>query len=112
MRRWLLTFVLLSATALQAAATVSAQSAATIHMNSDSFDQTQVQIAAGQTVVWMNGKGLVHTVTADDGSFDSGDMHIGDQFSMEFDTPGTYAYYCTYHGDVGGVGMSGVIVVQ
>jgi plastocyanin len=94
------------------APTVFAQADATINMNSDTFDQPQVQIAAGQTVVWNNPSARVHTVTADGGSFDSGDVASGGQFSMEFDTPGTYAYYCQYHGDVGGVGMSGVIVVQ
>jgi len=112
MRRALLLLVSFGLIALAAAPSVSAQPAATINMNSDTFDKPQVQIAAGQTVVWNNPNGLVHTVTADDSSFDSGDIPIGGQFSMEFDTPGTYPYYCSYHGDVGGVGMSGVIVVQ
>jgi plastocyanin len=103
---------LMSVCLLGIAPAAAAQPAPTINMNSDSFDQTQVQIAAGQTVVWKNGNGLVHTVTADDSSFDSGDIPFGGTFSQEFDTPGTYPYYCTYHGDVGGVGMSGVIVVQ
>jgi len=108
----LVVLVLVSVCLLGIAPAASAQPAATVHMNSDSFDQTQVQIAAGQTVVWMNGNGLVHSVTADDSSFDSGDVAFGGTFSQEFDTPGTYPYYCQYHGDVGGVGMAGVIVVQ
>ncbi len=90
----------------------SAQPAVTINMTRDAFDQTEVDIPAGSSVVWTNGNALTHTVTADDGSFDSGDVPSGKQFSMEFDTPGTYPYYCSYHGDVGGVGMSGVIVVN
>jgi plastocyanin len=60
----------------------------------------------------MNASSMVHTVTADDGTFDSGDIAIGTPYSREFDDPGTYSFYCQYHGDVGGVGMSGVIVVQ
>ena len=98
--------------ALSSASSASAQAATTINMNATTFDQPQLQIAAGSTVMWNNPSGLVHTVTADDSSFDSGDVPNSGQFSMEFDTPGTYAYHCTYHGDVGGVGMSGVIVVQ
>jgi plastocyanin len=90
----------------------SAQAAATINMTDDAFDQTEVHIAAGQTVQWNNGNVKVHTVTADDGSFDSGDLPTGSQFSMEFDAPGTYPYYCNYHGGPGGDGMSGVIVVE
>jgi plastocyanin len=92
--------------------TTSAQPVATVNMTDDAFDQTEVDIPAGSTVLWNNGNGRVHTVTADDGSFDSGDLPTGKQFTMEFDTPGTYAYYCMYHGDVGGVGMSGMVVVS
>ncbi len=85
---------------------------ATINMNADTFDQTEVHIAPGQTVVWNNPDIPTHTVTADDTSFDSGVVTPGTQFSMEFDTPGTYPYYCQYHGCPGGDGMSGVIVVD
>jgi plastocyanin len=109
MRRSFLLVILIG---LCTVTTASAQSAATVNMTDDSFTKTQVQIAAGQSVVWMNGSSMVHTVTADDGSFDSGDIATGAPYSQEFDTPGTYPYYCQYHGDVGGVGMSGVIVVQ
>jgi plastocyanin len=112
MHKALLTLVTVGAITLSAAVSVSAQALATVNMNPVTFDQPQVQIAAGDTVVWNNSSALVHTVTADDGSFDSGDVATSDQFSMEFDTPGTYAYHCAYHGDIGGVGMSGVIVVQ
>jgi plastocyanin len=85
---------------------------ATINMNADTFDQTEVHVAPGQTVTWNNPDSLVHTVTADDNSFDSGDVTPLTQFSMEFDTPGTYPYYCQYHGGPGGEAMSGVIVVD
>jgi plastocyanin len=53
-----------------------------------------------------------HTITADDGSFDSGILNPGDTFSLTFDTPGTSAYYCQIHGGPGGVGMAGTIVVN
>jgi plastocyanin len=110
MRRSFLLVILLG---LCTVSTASAQPAATINMTDDTFAQTSVTIAAGQSVVWMNGSSKVHTVTADDGSFDSGDIATGGPpYSQEFDAPGTYAYFCQYHGDVGGVGMSGVIVVQ
>jgi plastocyanin len=105
-------FVLVILLGLCTVTTASAQPAATINMTDDAFTQTNVSIAAGQTVVWMNGSGKVHTVTADDDTFDSGDIATGAPYSQEFDTPGTYPYFCQYHGDVGGVGMSGVIVVQ
>ena len=105
-------FLLVIFLGLLTVSTASAQPATTINMTDDSFTQTQVQIAAGQTVVWMKSSSMVHTVTADDGTFDSGDIATGAPYSQEFDSPGSYPYFCQYHGDVGGVGMSGVIVVQ
>ncbi|HEY2596611.1 MAG TPA: plastocyanin/azurin family copper-binding protein [Chloroflexota bacterium] len=81
-------------------------------MQGISFDQTEVHVQPGQPVVWSNASGTEHTVTADDGSFDSGDVEAGDQFTVPFDAAGTYPYFCQYHGAAGGVGMSGVIVVD
>ncbi len=106
--------VALAAWLLAPGASVFAQSSAsTVNMNSDTFDRTEVHIAPGQTVVWNNPDADTHTVTTDDGvTFDSGDVPNGGQFSYEFDTPGTFAYFCQYHGGPGGEGMSGVIVVD
>src|SRR5690349_7178068 len=104
MRKVFLTAVTLALLTLGAAPAAFAQADATINMTRDAYDQPQVTISAGRTVLWNNPTTLVHTVTADDNSFDSADIAAGGQFSMEFDTPGTYAYYCQYHGDVGGVG--------
>jgi len=93
-------------------AVLAQQSVNTISMNSASFDRTEVHVAPGQTVVWNNPNDQVHTVTADDGSFDSGDVATGSQFMMQFDAPGMFPYFCQYHGGPGGEGMSGVIVVD
>ena len=97
---------------LAPAAPTSAQADATITMTSESFNPVEVYIAPGQTVLWKNSNFLTHTVTADDSSFDSGDLGTGEQFSMSFDTPGSYPFYCQYHGGPGGEDMAGVIVVD
>lgn len=57
---------------------------------------------------WIHGS---HSVTADDGSFDSGVLCKGDTFQHVFGFPGTYGYHCTLHGGRGGVGMSGKVTV-
>lgn len=75
------------------------------------FEPEEITIAPGTTVVWEQTGSLPHTVTADDGSFDSGDMSQGDSFSYTFKEEGTYPYYCVYHGGPGGQGMAGVIIV-
>ena len=38
-----------------------------------------------------------HTVTADDGSFDSGNLPDGKTFRHTFKKPGKYKYHCEYH---------------
>jgi plastocyanin len=52
-----------------------------------------------------------HTVTADDGSFASDTLSNGGVFEFTFNNPGTFAYYCEFHGGPGGEGMSAVITV-
>ncbi len=74
------------------------------------FAPSTLSVPAGSTVTWTNTDGVVHTVTANDGSFDSGGLAEGDTFQMEFDAPGTYGYYCVPHGAPGS-GMFGTIVV-
>ncbi len=94
-------------------ATASAQSdAPSVDIKNFAFAPREIHIAPGQTVTWVNDDAIQHTVTADDGSFDSGMMDQGVTFSQEFDTPGTYSYYCQPHGGPGGVGMAATVVVD
>ncbi len=75
------------------------------------FNPAMVRVAVGTTVVWHFEGRNPHTVTAEDGSFDSGYLNRGDQFKVTFDQPGRYPYYCIPHGAPGSRGMAGVIVV-
>ena len=61
------------------------------------FDPAEVQIHAGGSLTWTNEDPTAHTVTANDGSFDSGTMDSGGSFSHRFDEPGTYRYACAIH---------------
>ena len=98
---------------LAPAGSVFAQAAdATVDMKNLAFAPTAIHILPGQTVQWTNDDPLQHTVTADDGSFDSGLIDPGNAFSQEFDTPGTYQYYCQPHGSAGLHGMSATIIVD
>ncbi len=57
-----------------------------------------LRIKVGETVTWTNtDPGMLHTVTAVDGSFDSGFLNTGDTWSYTFDTPGEYEYFCAPH---------------
>jgi plastocyanin len=85
---------------------------ATFDMQIVTFTPFEVHIPAGGMVLWSNTSILGHTVTADDGSFDSGNLDPGATYTMTFDTPGTYAFYCLPHGGVGGRGMAGTVIVD
>jgi plastocyanin len=85
---------------------------ATVNMVGVSFAPTEVHVAPGSTVLWVNASTLQHTVTADDGSFDSGLLDPDATFSMSFDAPGVYQYFCQPHGAAGLNGMSATIIVD
>ena len=61
------------------------------------FKAPSITVAAGTVVVWKNLDDDPHTVTAVDGSFDSGGLAQGDTFRHTFSKPGTYQYYCKVH---------------
>ena len=75
------------------------------------FDPEAVHVPVGTRVVWPNEGQTSHTVTSDNGLFESGDVQPGEEFARTFDRAGAYRYYCRYHGTAGGQGMSGVILV-
>jgi plastocyanin len=61
------------------------------------YEPADVTVPAGDTVVWRNDGDVMHTVTSDDGTFDSGDIPPGLTFRWRSTTPGTYRYHCTPH---------------
>jgi plastocyanin len=72
-----------------------------------SFQPGRLTVRPGTTVVWNNRGQVVHTATAEDGSFDTGVIDSGKAGSVTFSRPGTYRYRCTPHPF-----MKGEIVVQ
>jgi plastocyanin len=87
------------------------QNPVTVDIYDHAFDPDQITVDPGTTVTWVNKEDSVaHTVTADDGSFDSGTLNPGDSYSVMFDGSGTLAYHCEIHPDMKGsviVGGSG-----
>ena len=59
------------------------------------YTPAEVKVKAGDTVVGERRR-KDHTVTADDGSFDSGNLPDGKTFRHTF-KPGKYKYHCEYH---------------
>src|SRR6185369_7275849 len=85
--------------------------AATVDIGDNTFTPKEISVPVGGSVTWNHKGQRKHTVTADDGSFDSKTLEAGGTFKQQFDKPGTYAYYCEFHGGAGGGGMAGVIKV-
>lgn len=76
-----------------------ARAAVAVSVGDNFYDPATVSIQAGNTVVWTNEGTLLHTVTADDGSFNSSfDLMPGSEYTHLFTQPGTYAYSCLIHG--------------
>ncbi len=51
----------------------------------------------GQDITVTNEDRAPHTITADDKSFDSGDLQQGKVFTFKVDKAGTYTYICSIH---------------
>jgi|SRR5215210_673508 len=79
---------------------LSAQDDMTVSIQDFSFSPSQITVAPGTTVTWVNKGPSPHTTTADDGSWDSGKLQQGEDFSFTFDKPGTYTYHCSIHPDM------------
>ena len=77
-----------------------------VRMAGSRFEPSNLTIAVGDTVRWFNDDALPHTVSATDGSWDSGNLAPGQAFERRFDTAGSYPYLCRYH-----PGMVGTIEV-
>jgi plastocyanin len=64
------------------------------------------KVPSGTWVTWTNNGYDAHSVTADDGTFDSDILNPSEGFSWYFDQDGTYQYVCSLH-----TWMTGKIVV-
>jgi plastocyanin len=51
----------------------------------------------GTTVTWTNKDQVEHTVTSDNGIFDSGFLSQNEPWSYTFNEPGTFTYHCEPH---------------
>ncbi|MEO8208331.1 MAG: plastocyanin/azurin family copper-binding protein [Chloroflexota bacterium] len=61
------------------------------------FLETAISVTVGTTVRWTNTGLRAHTVTGDDGGFDSGVLAPGATFDRLFPSAGTFMYHCTIH---------------
>ena len=71
------------------------------------FNASSLIISSGTTITWTNDDAVAHTVTADDNSFNSGNIEPGATYTKTFSFVGTFSYHCTIHAS-----MHGSVTVQ
>jgi plastocyanin len=82
--------------------------AVSIAIKNFAFNPSQITVKAGTKVTWTNNDSATHTVTSDNGTFNSGDVNPGGSYSFTFTNPGTYQYHCSIHPNM----TASVIVTQ
>ncbi len=78
-----------------------------VRIDNFSFSPTELSIASGTRVTWINHDDIPHTIVATEKQFASPVMDTDDKFVFEFSKPGTYRYYCSIHPH-----MTGAVVVS
>ena len=78
----------------------TAQSTVNVTIDNYSFSPPSLVVVIGinSSVTWTNQQsGIVHTVTANDSSWGSGNLTTGQTYSHTFNTAGTFSYHCSNH---------------
>ena len=122
MKRWLapalfaLVLVSCGGDGEEASLSISGEDVA-VEMYDNRFQYTQIEIPVGGSVNWIGaGRNPHNAVAADEewsteSVFGSLDQLEGDSAVLVYDQPGTYTFFCTFHGNAEGDGMAGTLVV-
>jgi plastocyanin len=74
----------------------------TITIHNFTFGPATLKVAAGTNVTVKNADDTDHTVTAVDGSFDTGPIHAGKSATFTVSKSGTIKYHCNIHNYMNG----------
>jgi plastocyanin len=77
-------------------------SSPSVSMAGRAFSPSTVTIAAGGSVTFRNDDDRGHTVTANDGAFNSGTIDEGGSWKRTFKQAGTFSYLCAIHPEMTG----------
>ena len=90
----------------------------TVRMFDNRYEYDEIHIPPGGSVTFVGAGRNAHNAVASDGSWSSEDvfgsleLREGDEASIDFDQPGEYNFFCTFHGNADGDGMAGVVMVE
>jgi plastocyanin len=69
----------------------------TVEIRGFAYLPATLQVAVGDTVVWINRDAVPHTATRDGRSWDSGTINAEQKWRLIAASPGSQPYYCTFH---------------
>jgi plastocyanin len=91
------------------AAMAPAQEQQVVETQDNVFSPAEITVGVGDTIEFRNTGKAPHTATADDRSFDTGNLNAGQSKTITFSKAGSFNYNCIYHE---ALGMVGTIVVN
>ena len=80
----------------------TSNSTTTVDITDDEFDPSELNIAAGTTVTFVNNGTGPHTATADNNLFDTGELAQGESLDVYLEGAGSVTYHDTLHPDMKG----------
>lgn len=91
-----------SATALPFLASKASAATHTVNIQSFAFQPVDLTVNAGDTVQFVNMDSAPHTATADNGTFDTGQLGNGAGAAVSFSGAGSFSYFCKFHPNMKG----------
>ncbi len=104
-RRYFMTSAIAGLATLPVATAIAAATGARTHVveiRNNTYVPANLAIRSGDSVRFVNRDIAPHTVTSDNGKFDSGRFLLGGSVTMTFVTPGRYPYFCQVHDEMHG----------
>lgn len=100
--------LILTIAAIMLISSTDAAADSRVNIKNGSFVPSALTVSSGTTVEWHNQDAIQHRIVSSQGLFDSGLIDPGKKFSIKFNNPGTYNYYCSLHPQMqGSVTVSG-----
>ena len=69
----------------------------TVQIHNLRFSPSELVVAPGDTIVWVNKDLIPHTITADDRSWDSERLNMNDRWEIVVHEGMRETYFCRYH---------------
>jgi plastocyanin len=100
-----------STTTTTAPAVASSSTRARVEVGDNFYKPERLEVPVGTRVTWRNEGRILHNVVPVKGkAWGTRSLVTGKSYSYRFKKPGTYAYYCTFHGSPTS-GQRGSVVV-